>query len=114
MPFVFPEDVESGKTLQISCLVMAGDEPITLQWYRDHQLVVSDQDTIVNHLTTKVSNLLLPSVSLRHAGLYTCRASNTVGSSEYSALLKVLGASYLLKLRMSCYGVFFTVFIVFL
>lgn len=93
MPFVFPEDVESGKTLQISCLVMAGDEPITLQWYRDHQLVTSDQDTIVNHLTTKVSNLLIPSVSLDHAGRYTCRASNIVGSAEFSSSLKVLGAN---------------------
>lgn len=99
VPFSFPEDVESGKVLQISCLVTAGDEPITLQWYKDHEVVSSDHDTIINHLTTKVSNLLLPNVSSRHAGLYTCRASNIVGSSEFSSTLKVQGAW--ISLRMN-------------
>ncbi|XP_076065820.1 cell adhesion molecule Dscam1-like isoform X6 [Oratosquilla oratoria] len=89
LSFEFPDQVEAGKLLQISCLVTDGDEPITLQWFKDHLPLRSTSDTVVSHLTSKVSNLLLPSVTSTHTGTYSCRASNAAGSSEHSATLRV-------------------------
>ncbi|XP_047472711.1 Down syndrome cell adhesion molecule-like protein Dscam2 isoform X10 [Penaeus chinensis] len=89
LPFAFPDEVASGTPLQITCLVLVGDEPITLQWFKDNQLMHSDHETIISHLTPKVSSILLPSVASHSAGLYTCRASNMVGSVQVSSQLKV-------------------------
>lgn len=95
LPFAFPDEVASGTPLQISCLVLVGDEPITLQWFKDNQLMHSDHETIISHLTPKVSSILLPSVASHSAGLYTCRASNMVGSTQVSSQLKVQGGVFL-------------------
>lgn len=95
LPFAFPDEVSSGTPLQISCLVTVGDEPITLQWFKDNQLMHSDHETIISHLTPKVSSILLPSVASHSAGLYTCRASNMVGSTQVSSQLKVQGGVFL-------------------
>lgn len=91
LAFGFPEEVEAGELIQVSCAVSRGDDPITLQWYKDHQPLKSSYSTIINNMDSKLSILLLRSVDAEHRGTYTCSASNPVGNAEHSATLNVKG-----------------------
>lgn len=83
--------MEAGQLVQVSCAVIEGDEPMSLQWYKDGMLLMSSSEYVVNNVDTQLSLLLLRKVNDQHRGTYTCLAMNPVGSSEYSAQLNVKG-----------------------
>ena len=91
LPFTIPEEVEEGQLIQISCVVTKGDDPITIHWYKDYQLLHSSSDFIINNVESKLSLLLMRSVTAKHIGKYTCIASNPAGSANFSAELNVQG-----------------------
>lgn len=91
LPFAFPVEVEAGELIQVSCAVSRGDDPIILQWYKDHLPLKSSSNFIINNMDSKLSILLLRSVDAEHRGIYTCSASNPVGNAEFSATLNVKG-----------------------
>lgn len=100
LPFTFREDVEAGQLVQVSCAVIEGDEPMSLQWYKDGMLLMSSSEYLVNNVDTQLSLLLLRKVNDQHRGTYTCLAMNPVGSSEYSAHLNVKGTHILSLIRV--------------
>lgn len=83
--------MEAGQLVQVSCAVIEGDEPMSLQWYKDGMLLVTSSEYIINNVDTQLSVLLLRKVNDQHRGTYTCLAMNPVGSSEYSSRLNVKG-----------------------
>lgn len=87
--------MEAGQLVQVSCAVIEGDEPMSLQWYKDGMLLVSSSEYNINNVDTQLSLLLLRKVNDQHRGTYTCLAMNPVGSSEYSAQLNVKGTNIL-------------------
>lgn len=91
LPFVFPDEVEEGQLIQISCAVTKGDDPLTLQWYKDSIPLASSPSFMINNVAPKLSILLLSSVNANHTGTYSCLAFNPVGTAESSASLKVKG-----------------------
>lgn len=93
LPFSFPDEVEEGQLLQVSCIVTIGDEPLTVQWFKDNIPLDSSPKFVINHMNSKMSLLILYEVGMQHSGLYTCSASNLVGKADTSALLKVQGTS---------------------
>ncbi|KAK7075666.1 hypothetical protein SK128_023683 [Halocaridina rubra] len=89
LPFAFPMEVEAGELIQVSCTVSRGDDPISLQWFKDNLPIRSSPTFIINNIDSKLSMLLLRSVDAEHSGNYTCVASNPVGREEVSSYLNV-------------------------
>lgn len=91
LPFAFPEEVEEGQLIQVSCAVTKGDDPLTLQWYKDGIPLVSSPSFMINNVAPKLSILLLSSANANHTGTYSCLAFNPIGTAESSASLRVKG-----------------------
>ena len=70
---------------------MKGDEPISINWSLKGDVISSDPQISTTMLGTRTSMLTISSVSHRHIGTYTCRATNPGGSVTHTATLNVNG-----------------------
>lgn len=86
------EPVNAGDLVSVQCVVTKGDSPLEIAWTFDNQPIRSDRmDVIVSNSGKRVKQLTIESVAARHAGEYTCVASNAAGSTSHSAKLDVNG-----------------------
>ncbi|XP_076390047.1 Down syndrome cell adhesion molecule 1 isoform X23 [Megachile rotundata] len=84
------EPVNAGDLVSVQCVVTKGDSPLEITWTFDSQPIRSDRmDVIVSNSGKRVKQLTIESVAARHAGEYTCVASNAAGSTSHSAKLDV-------------------------
>ncbi|XP_023287722.1 hemicentin-1 [Orussus abietinus] len=101
-PFVAPqlaplsfgdEPANSGEQVSATCSVLKGDSPIDIQWNLNGERISSGThpDVLVTKSGTKISLLSIDAVTARHAGEYTCVASNLAGTISRSATLAVNG-----------------------
>lgn len=89
--FNFDGILNEGSFSQISCVVTEGDEPLKISWsFHGHNLT-SDLGVRIADLGSRMSILVIQSVSHKHMGTYTCKASNKAGAVSHSATLKVNG-----------------------
>lgn len=84
-------EVQEGQLLQVACTVTTGDEPVTLQWYKNSQPLTPSPKFMINDISSKMSLLVLQDVGSEHTGSYDCHAYNPVGKATHSAVLKVDG-----------------------
>lgn len=91
LPFFFPKEVKEGHPLQVGCNILSGDEPITLQWYKDDIPLMSSANTVINTVSSRISLLVITGAKSEHSGTYSCKAFNPVGEAEFSASLQVMG-----------------------
>ncbi|CAH0767134.1 unnamed protein product [Bemisia tabaci] len=87
-PFSFPESVQAGSRVHVTCVVSEGDSPIQLEWLKDgHPLDIS------NGRTHKISAfdlaLIISNARPEHNGNYTCFAFNEAARTSRSAQLLV-------------------------
>ena len=86
------EPANAGDTVSVQCTVSKGDFPLDITWMFQGRSIQSDrQDMIVSHSGKRVTQLTIEAVAARHAGEYTCVASNVAGSVSHSATLQVNG-----------------------
>ena len=82
----------AGSATQVTCLASEGDLPMDVQWHFKGSNVSSLR---LGMSTTRVGSrtnlLVIDAVSPENGGLYTCRASNMAGFTDYSAELLVQG-----------------------
>lgn len=113
--FSFPKFLEEGSRAKILCSVIKGDPPMTIRWLKDGRVLGSVLST--NNMPTSASSsssalpsmngisistldefssaIILSKVSLsHHRGNYTCIASNSVSSTNYTAEALVHGKFY--------------------
>ncbi|XP_029035504.2 Down syndrome cell adhesion molecule-like protein Dscam2 isoform X16 [Osmia bicornis bicornis] len=91
-PFSIGEEPANwGEQVSAICSVLKGDSPIEIQWSLNGEAVTraTHPDITVTKSGKKTSVLSIDSVTARHAGEYTCVASNLVGSVSRSAVLAV-------------------------
>jgi len=93
MPFVIGDEPANwGDTITVTCTVLKGDHPIQIEWAHNGEPISRDHPDISIVSTSKrVSLLTIDAVTARHAGEYTCTASNVAGGTSYSASLAVNG-----------------------
>lgn len=94
-PFDFgevPANFEDSSS--ITCLVLSGDLPIDIDWLFNDYPINSYSGITIGKMGKKGSVLMIESVSGRHAGNYTCKASNSAGSETHSATLVVNGLKF--------------------
>lgn len=95
-PFIISEEPANwGDTITATCTVLKGDYPIEMEWFLNEKPIKREHTdiTIVN-TSKRVSLLTIEAVSARHAGEYTCSASNIAGGTSYSAPLAVNGTTF--------------------
>lgn len=92
------EPLNAGETASLTCIVAKGDFPLEISWMFNGQPVNSDShDLTVSETGKRTKQLTIDSVNAKHAGEYTCVASNVAGSSTRSAVLIVNGIISLKK-----------------
>lgn len=86
--------MNQGEAAQIMCTIRKGDEPMTISWSLKGDVISSDPELSTTMLGTRSSILTITSVSYRHSGTYTCRATNPAGSVTHSSILTVNGNEF--------------------
>ncbi|KAL5286966.1 Dscam family protein [Megaselia abdita] len=89
-PFDFgevPANFEDSSS--ITCLVLSGDLPIDISWLFNDYPINSFSGINILKAGKKGSMLMIESVNGRHAGNFTCKATNSAGSVSHSAQLIV-------------------------
>lgn len=92
-PFSFgDESINAGDMASVQCAVTKGDFPLEISWAFKGQPIRPEQlDISISSSGKRLKQLTIESVAARHAGEYTCIASNKAGSSSHSATLDVNG-----------------------
>lgn len=82
-----------GEQISAMCSVLKGDSPIEIRWSLNGEPItrLAHPDIMISNTGKKTSVLIIESVTARHAGEYSCVASNLVGSVSRSAVLSVNG-----------------------
>lgn len=95
-PISFGEEpVNAGDLVSVQCVVTKGDSPLEITWTFDgHPIQSYHSDVIVSDTGKRVKQLTIESVAARHAGEYTCVASNAAGSISHSVILDVNGTPF--------------------
>lgn len=90
-PFLVTPNLQEGMRSLISCLVIEGDPPIRIEFYKDGQLLVSDDNIKIDKSNDFSSTLLIANLTHNHSGNYTCKASNQAATASYSINMIVNG-----------------------
>nr|XP_033326664.1 Down syndrome cell adhesion molecule-like protein Dscam2 isoform X32 [Megalopta genalis] len=85
------EPANWGEAVSAVCTVVKGDLPIEVAWALNGEpiTVKNHGDISISSTGNRVSLMTIEAVSGRHAGEYTCTASNAAGATSYSATLAV-------------------------
>lgn len=75
----------------VQCLVTSGDLPIDFKWYFNGRPVKEFSGITTVKLGNRNSVLNIDSVTGKHAGNYTCQASNVADSLNFTSELVVKG-----------------------
>ncbi|KAL7736494.1 hypothetical protein ACLKA6_019693 [Drosophila palustris] len=90
VPFEFGEEsVNELDMVSASCTVNKGDLPIDVAWTKNGGRVYTNDGIVVTKTSTRMSVLSIESVRARHAGNYSCVATNNAGESRHWAILAV-------------------------
>ncbi|XP_071538976.1 cell adhesion molecule Dscam2-like isoform X2 [Panulirus ornatus] len=84
----FPTGLVEGMRLSVACSLLSGDLPISLRWSRNGRPLPRDPVLTETH-SQFFSNLVFADIRGRHAGEYTCTASNSAASSTVTATMHV-------------------------
>nr|XP_033188130.1 Down syndrome cell adhesion molecule-like protein Dscam2 isoform X28 [Bombus vancouverensis nearcticus] len=92
LPFAFGDEPASwGELVSVTCSVAKGDQPLEISWAFNGTPIDSHHgsDVVIGSTNKKNSVLTIESVAARHAGEYTCSASNRAGATTHSSQLTV-------------------------
>lgn len=85
------EPANWGETVTATCTVIKGDRPISIEWSLNGEPIGNNHPDMSIGTGKTVSLLTIDGVTAKHAGEYTCSASNAAGGTSYSASLIVNG-----------------------
>ncbi len=92
IPVTFGNPVfNEGAYAQAMCTVTEGDEPLSIKWSFHGHNISSNLGISTTNIGSRTSILIIPSVSHRHRGNYTCKASNPAGHVAFTTKLRVNG-----------------------
>ena len=93
IPFGIDEEINNGDSIQLNCHVSKGDVPLKIIWYFKSQLLQNPSVTGIT--TTKIggrtSLLTISPAQATNSGTYTCSASNSAGTVNFTTTVYVNG-----------------------
>lgn len=91
-PFTFGDEaMNSGDTVSVQCTIAGGDLPANVMWTLNGSPLEPYMEIITEKRGKRINNLMIDSVSDKHAGNYTCIVENSAGIAQHSAELIVIG-----------------------
>lgn len=91
-PFDFGEEPSNyADSASVQCLVTSGDLPIEFKWLFNGRPVIEYSGITTAKMGKRNSVLTIDSVSGKHAGNFTCQASNSAASAQFTSQLIVNG-----------------------
>lgn len=90
-PFEFGESLNEGETASLQCSITKGDNPVEINWYINGKPTSYYEGVYTGKLGKRMSSLSIESVGADHSGDYTCSATNTAGSTNFTTTLSVNG-----------------------
>lgn len=91
-PFDFGDEASNfADSASVACLVQTGDLPINFKWFFNDRPVKEFAGITTVKLGNRNSVLNIDSVTGKHAGSYTCEASNQAASINSTSNLIVNG-----------------------
>ncbi|XP_026295695.1 Down syndrome cell adhesion molecule isoform X16 [Apis mellifera] len=94
-PFTFGDEAaNAGEMATVQCAVIKGDLPVRIAWSLNGRRVEAGReheipDIVVTRSSKRISTLTIDSVAARHAGEYSCTATNEAGSATHVSVLSV-------------------------
>ena len=107
LPIAFNADTANqGDSVSVACSVLKGDMPMDIMWAFGGEPVrpTADQAITVNRINKHLSTLSIDNVAARHAGEYTCTASNVAGSVSRSTILTINGTPLMILSLVYFFG----------
>ncbi|XP_054712617.1 cell adhesion molecule DSCAM-like [Uloborus diversus] len=89
--FSFQDNLHEGMRTAVTCIVVAGDGPLSTRWLKDG-LPIDEQSLDVKIIPAEegfVTTVTIKTLTHKHNGNYTCLARNEVATGSYSAVLTV-------------------------
>ncbi len=80
-----------GDTISITCTISGGDLPVVVEWRLNGSPLESYLEIQTERRGKRINNLVIDLVSAKHAGTYSCLASNAAGVAEHTSELVVNG-----------------------
>ncbi|XP_047106935.1 Down syndrome cell adhesion molecule-like protein Dscam2 [Schistocerca piceifrons] len=88
-PIATKPDLQKGMRTHLSCVVSKGDLPMEIRWLKDGAPLPADAEVSQRPVDDYSSTLSFRSLAPRHAGNYSCHASNAAASSRHTVQLVV-------------------------
>ncbi|XP_058789231.1 cell adhesion molecule Dscam2-like isoform X3 [Phymastichus coffea] len=90
-PFAFPQNIQAGARVHVTCVVSEGDPPVHIAWLKDGRPLKSHSDLGVATSSSDEFALALKisSATPAHNGNYTCLAKNDAAVASRTASLLV-------------------------
>lgn len=107
-PFEFDGPASAGDTVQISCNVPKGDKPLQIFWLWRGEVIGSKMGISTFPVGDRANFLSISYVTEKHAGNYTCQASNPAGMVEISSELKVNGTLFSRSCFLCCISIYYS------
>jgi len=97
VPFSFgDETTNAGDLASVTCSVVKGDTPITINWFFNGTEIKSNDEITISKVGKKISMLSIESVRAEYVGEYTCVAKNAAGATNISTYLYINGLNLIL------------------
>lgn len=92
-PFSFgTEPMNFGEPVSVHCTISGGDLPVSVIWTLNRHPILPELEILTERRGQRIHNLMIDAIEAKHAGNYTCIASNSAGRAEHSTELIVNGA----------------------
>jgi cell adhesion molecule, putative (fragment) len=89
---MFGNDLREGMRATVICSILSGDSPLSLVWYKGHQLAKTVHPEIeILSFGEFTSTFQIKNVKRSHSGNYTCTASTDKVSVNYTTEMIVQG-----------------------
>ncbi|XP_071041660.1 cell adhesion molecule Dscam1 isoform X5 [Parasteatoda tepidariorum] len=87
--FLFQDNVVEGDSVTVTCFAVTKTKPITFNWLKNDNTISERKQNVRYETGNEISNLILDPVKLEDSGNYTCSATNSDGTDNYTAFLNV-------------------------
>ncbi|KAG5318479.1 DSCL protein, partial [Acromyrmex heyeri] len=87
-PFSFPDNIQAGARVHVTCAVSEGDSPLKITWLKDGRSL-KPREATTHQIGEFDLALRIQSASTAHNGNYTCVASNDAAKTSRTASLLV-------------------------
>lgn len=94
-PFTFPQNIQAGARVHVTCVVSEGDPPVHINWLKDGRPLKSHSDlgAATSSSDEFALALKISSATPAHNGNYTCSAKNDAAVASRTASLLVHGTT---------------------